>query len=55
MDEETKSKDQKVIKLTQEQYLAIERALQWPEDLQKYDQSNKTTNLAEILGNLTSI
>ena len=55
MNEETKSPDKKVIKLTQEQYLELERAMQWREDLPKYDQSNKTVNMAEILGGLTSI
>ena len=55
MNEKTNSKDQRVIPLTREEYLALERAMQWPEDLAAYDRSNKPTNMAEVLGNLTTI
>lgn len=55
MNEETNSKDQRVIPLTSDEYLALERAMQWPEDLAAYDRSNKPTNMAEVLGNLTTI
>ena len=48
MDEETKSKDAMVIKLTREQYLELERSMQWPEDLAAYDKLNKPTNLSEL-------
>lgn len=36
------------IPLTQEQYSALERALQWPEDLPKYDAVAKPTALTEV-------
>ena len=48
MDEETKSKDSRVIKLTPEQYNDLERALQWPEDLEWWDRINKPTRLTEL-------
>lgn len=38
----------KVIKLTQEQYSAFERAMQWPEDIKAYDRLNTPTKLTEI-------
>lgn len=38
----------KDIKLTPEEYSALERAMQWPEDLAKYDRIAKPTNLMEI-------
>ena len=55
--EETKTKDRRVIKLTREEYLALERAMQWPEDLPAWDRAHDTTptNMAEILGNMTTI
>jgi len=43
----TKPKD-KDIPLTVEQYSELERALQWPEDLEKYDKVSKPTNLNEL-------
>lgn len=55
MDEETQSPDRRTIPLTREQYLELERALQWPEDLPAYDRLNKPTNLAEVLGGFTTI
>lgn len=48
MDEETKSKDANVIKLTIEEYEELERAMQWPEDLEKWDRINTPTRLTEI-------
>ena len=38
----------KDIPLTPEEYSELERALQWPEDLEKYDRIAKPTNLLEI-------
>ena len=55
MNEETNSKTDTEIKLTRDEYLAFERAMQWPEDLQAYDQLNKPTNMAEVLGSLTTL
>ena len=54
MDEETPT-PKKIIQLTQEEWKALHRMLQWPEDLATYDQSNKPINMAEILGGLTSL
>jgi hypothetical protein len=48
MDEETPSRDQRVIELTAEQAEALARALQWPEDLARFDRIAKPTNLTEI-------
>lgn len=53
MDEETKSPDAKVIQLTEQEYQALHRMLQWPEDLAKYDEDRKPTNMAMYLGNQT--
>lgn len=36
------------IQLTEEEYAELERAMQWPEDLAKYDKINSPTNLSEI-------
>jgi hypothetical protein len=36
------------IKLTREQYLGLERAMQWPEDLAAYDRLNTPINGAEL-------
>ena len=36
------------IKLTPEQYSTLERAMQWPEDLAKYDRIASPTKLTEI-------
>lgn len=57
MNEETKSKDAKTIKLTYEEYLELERALQWPEDRAAWDKAHDTTptNMADLLGNLATI
>jgi hypothetical protein len=57
MNEETKSPDARAIPLTERQYLELERAMQWPEDLPKWDRDHDTTptNLADILGNMTTI
>lgn len=48
MNEETKSKDKRVIPLSPEEYAELERALQWPEDLERWDRNAKPTNLVEI-------
>lgn len=55
MNEETKSPDKKTIKLTEQQYAELERAMQWPEDLAAYDQSNRKINLSELLGSMTVV
>lgn len=55
MNEETKSKDKRVIQLTPQQYKKLERAMQWPEDLPQWDKLNKPTNMAEILGKFTPL
>lgn len=55
MDEETKSKDLRTIKLTEQEYKELKRLLQWPEDLPQYDKDSKPVNMANILGNLTVI
>lgn len=36
------------IKLTEEEYADLERAMQWPEDIKQYDRIAKPTNLSEI-------
>lgn len=36
------------IPLTQQEYSALERAMQWPEDLAKYDRIAKPTNLMDL-------
>ena len=41
----------KVIKLTDKEYKALERALQWPEDLPAYDRLN-TPIKADLFGNI---
>jgi len=48
MNEETKSKDAAVIQLTPAQYAELERAMQWPEDLPRYDRNARPTPLHEI-------
>jgi hypothetical protein len=48
VNEETKSKDKRVIPLNRKQYEDLKRALQWPEDLEKYDKLAKPTPLTEI-------
>ena len=55
MNEETKSKDKRVIKLTPEEYNEFERAMQWPEDLPQWDKNNTPTNFGALFGNLTTI
>lgn len=55
MDEDIQSAGDRVIKLTRDEYLALERALQWPEDLPAYDRSNTPTNFADVLGGLATI
>lgn len=55
MNEETPSKDQRTIKLTPEQYRALERAMQWPEDLSQYDRNNEPTNMGAILKEFTRL
>jgi len=36
------------IELTEQEYNALERAMQWPEDLAKYDRLNAPINGAEL-------
>ena len=48
MNEETKTQDSLIIKLTPQQYNELERAMQWPEDLAKWDSINKPTKLNEL-------
>ena len=43
MDDETKTKDYRVIPLSQEEYRELERAMQWPEDLKRWDRIDKKT------------
>jgi len=38
----------KIIKLTEAQYKELERAMQWPEDLAKYEKLNTPTPLTEL-------
>lgn len=49
MFEETKSKDRKVVKLTNQQYRELERAMQWPEDLAAWDKLDSPINLTELV------
>lgn len=55
MDEETPTKDARVIRLSQDDYEKLERAMQWPEDLAKYDRLNTPTNLADLMGQFTKL
>jgi hypothetical protein len=48
MEEETKSKDFKTIKLTAEEYRQLEKSMQWPEDLAAWEKTDKPTNLSEL-------
>jgi DNA-binding PadR family transcriptional regulator len=48
MHEETKTPDRRVIELTPDEREALERAMQWPEDLERFDRIAKPTNLTEI-------
>ena len=41
-------KASRVIELPLDEYLALERAMQWPEDLAFYDRLNRPINGAEI-------
>ena len=52
MNEETKSKNQREIKLTEQDYQFLARAMQWPEDLVQWDKDHDTTptNKAVLLG-----
>lgn len=38
----------RIIPLTQKEYEELARALQWPEDLERWDKIAKTTALTEI-------
>jgi len=38
----------KIIELTLEEYLALERAMQWPEDLAAWDRLNTPINGSEL-------
>jgi hypothetical protein len=44
----TYQKQDKEIPLTEKEYLDIERAMQWPEDLEAYDKSNRVINGSEL-------
>lgn len=55
MYEETPTIDQKIIELTKVEYVALARALQWPEDLPQWDKDNTPTNMREILGTFATI
>ena len=55
MNEETPCKDALVIKLTQDEYRQLERALQWPEDLAQWDKNNTPTNFGDLLGSLATL
>ncbi len=48
MYEETESPDQAVIALTPEEYNDLERAMQWPEDLARWDRTNTPTPVTEM-------
>lgn len=37
------------IQLTEEEYSELERAMQWPEDLEHYDRVATPTNLSELV------
>jgi len=52
MNEETKSKNQREVKLTEQDYQSIARAMQWPEDLAQWDKDHDITptNMAVLLG-----
>ena len=53
MNEETLSKNQKEIQLSQKDYQAIARMMQWPDDLPKWDADNTPTNMGLLLGKFT--
>jgi hypothetical protein len=48
MDEETPTPDARVIELTAAEAEELARAMQWPEDLARFDRIAKPTNLTEI-------
>ena len=41
-------KEQSIVELTDEEYLALERSMQWPEDLAKWDRLNRVINGCEM-------
>jgi hypothetical protein len=41
-------KEQNIIELTDEEFAALERAMQWPEDLAKWDRLNRVINGYEM-------
>jgi len=49
VEEETESPDRRQIPLSRDAYLALERALQWPEDLSVYDRLSTPTLLTEVV------
>lgn len=55
MIDETPSQDAQVIPLTESEYLQLERALQWPEDLPAWDRLNTPTNFADLFGSMTRL
>jgi hypothetical protein len=52
MNEETKSKNQREVKLTEQDYQSLARAMQWPDNLTQWDKDHDTTptNMAVLLG-----
>jgi hypothetical protein len=47
-EEEDETEYEVILKFTKQEYMEIERMMQWPEDLAEYDRTNKPTNLTEI-------
>lgn len=54
MDEQTPTQVE-IIELTPAELRALERALQWPEDVAAWDRANTPTNMATILGSMTTL
>lgn len=50
MDEETRSRDARAIPLSPAQYRELERAMQWPEDLARWDRIDKPTPVFPFSG-----
>jgi len=55
VNEETQDQAHTDIPLTERDYQALARMLQWPEDLPKWDVDNTPTNMASILGRFTTL
>ena len=52
MTDETPTPDRRIIELTDAEYQALERAMQWPEDLPKYDRLNQPLRIDMMTGNV---